>query len=272
MKEVTYYCVTVLNVSFCFIWRLLGMTNWEFQGAVQTVSLNAVWQLRWLAEVPVFAVTPYYFVFCIEKYFRVQNCNKGFLSSRVLVENSHAARTKPSCFRFYFEYLFVYLADVIVQKSSCQGFKSRTVQSTMKLLSRFVASEGNKEGYASRGCSAVAPWVPWFVNYPFCEASQRQITSLLTPVTYKRENLYVSWNLAFGFKYFLTSFLLCYSTKFLCIRALDIISLVVTASRGWELFWLLFLFCNAGAGLIHVGVSEAKLLVVPICSALPNGK
>lgn len=71
------------------------------------------------------------------------------------------------------------------------------------------------------------------MNYLFCEVSQRQIMSLLTAVTYKRKNLYVSWNLAFGFKYFLRSFLLCYSAiKSLCIKLLDIIALVITVSRG----------------------------------------
>lgn len=117
--------------------------------------MNAVLQSRRLAEAAVFVVISFYFIFRIEKYFRVQNCDRGVSMSCILVGNTHAARIKTSCFKFYFEYPLAYQANAIMQKSSCQGFKNRTVQRTVKLLSRFVANEGKKQQCTSQGCSGI---------------------------------------------------------------------------------------------------------------------
>lgn len=95
------------------------------------MNLNAVLRLRRLAEVAQSLLSQLSTLFRVEKHFSVQNCNKGFSVPCILVANNGAARTKTSCYVFYLQVSLYVAGRCHMQKSRCQGFKGRTVQSTM---------------------------------------------------------------------------------------------------------------------------------------------
>lgn len=160
----------------------------------------------------------------------------------ILVENICAVSTKTSCYRCYFRYLFVYVA--VLSGTSQVAELCRILWNVHPGV--FVANDGHRAALTHLQWINKAATGSWINKLALLFRVSKTNHAPSDCCDLQRKNLCVSWNLVFGFKYFLMSFLCYYTTVvFLCIKLLDIITLVITLVRGWELFWLFFLVCDA---------------------------